>query len=301
MSVHVSSWVLRECDESVPGRRLVLLVLADKADADGSGAFPSVATMAHETRMSERGVRYALRALEADDRIRRAGIHPQYGTHEYVVVMRNPLQGAQSAGGQSDADQVSQIAPEPSLGTVPSLEQSIETRKETAELPLLIDAKCSEPSREGAREGQPLKFNGRKVPGDVESAARAALGRWNERMGQTLRPVNGRGKMTDSLRVIVGAMLDYPEAVTLWPAMIDAALRSPWWSDDAPGPGVVFGGKVRERMIQQAQRPAIAASPNGNVHSMRLSGGAAKDGWGAADILAIGKRMQAEADGRVAS
>jgi hypothetical protein len=126
----------------------------------------------------------------------------------------------------------------------------------------------TEPTAQIAREPA-VKFRGRKAPPDVATASLAALDRWNERTGQTLKPFDGRGKTSSSLSVIVGTMLDYPEAVTLWPDMIDRALACPWWSDDAPGTGVVFGGKVRERMIQQAQRPAIAATSGGNVHAIR--------------------------------
>jgi hypothetical protein len=130
VSVHVTSWVFKHSEESTPGRRLVLLILADHADNDGRNAYPSVATIAREARMSERGVRYALRELEASGQIRALGIHPQLRTTEYQVLMGQrvpggqrvqggqPLQGAapdSSKGGQMATDQVSQIAPEPSL------------------------------------------------------------------------------------------------------------------------------------------------------------------------------------------
>ena len=123
MSVHVISWVLKQSDEEVAGRRLVLLVLADKADDDGTKAYPSVQTIAREARMSERGVRYALRELEKVGRIERLGIHPQAGTYEYRVVMREGGQGLPPGNGrreegQSTTESLSQIAPEPSNRTV---------------------------------------------------------------------------------------------------------------------------------------------------------------------------------------
>ncbi len=119
MSVHVMSWVLKHSPEDVGGRRLVLLVLADKADDDGTKAYPSVETIAREARMSERGVRYALRALEESGAVQRLGVHSYTGTHEYRVVMGQPLPPPggkeQQVGGQGATEMVSQIAPEPSF------------------------------------------------------------------------------------------------------------------------------------------------------------------------------------------
>lgn len=123
MSVHVISWVLKHSDEDVAGRRLVLLVLADKADDDGTKAYPSVQTIAREARMSERGVRYALRALEESGRIERVGVHTRAGTHEYRVVLGHSVQEGQPVppgktqqlGGQNTTQTVSQIAPKPSF------------------------------------------------------------------------------------------------------------------------------------------------------------------------------------------
>jgi DNA-binding transcriptional regulator PaaX len=83
------SWVLRHSEESVSGRRLVLLVLADHAHEDGTCSWPSIATIAKETRMSERGAQYALRKLEQAGRIVREG----WSTHKttsYRVIMEEP-------------------------------------------------------------------------------------------------------------------------------------------------------------------------------------------------------------------
>jgi Helix-turn-helix domain len=44
---------------------LVLIAIADYAHDDGTGAYPSEHTIAKLARLSERGVRYALRRLEA--------------------------------------------------------------------------------------------------------------------------------------------------------------------------------------------------------------------------------------------
>jgi hypothetical protein len=130
--------------------------------------------------------------------------------------------------------------------------------------------KTEAPTAQIAREA--ITYRGKRVPAAVADAATVAVTSWAQRTGQTLRPLTARGKPTESLTRVIGAMLDFPEVVELWPAMIDRALAAPWWSDDAPGVGVVFGPNVRERMIEQAKRPAIAASAAGNVHHIRPAG-----------------------------
>jgi len=108
MSVHVMSWVLRH-SEATLGARLVLLVLADHAKEDGTGAWPAVATIAREARMSKRGVRYALRRLEEEGLITATGV-----SRAETTVWRITL--AESAGGEAEsAPKGAEIAPEPSL------------------------------------------------------------------------------------------------------------------------------------------------------------------------------------------
>ena len=110
MSVHVIGWVLKRSEARL-GDRLVLLVLADHANADGTGAYPSVPTVASEARMSERAVQYSLRRLEASACIAQAGVS-KYGTTVYTVLTTRP---ANSAPVQSTTEIVSDFAPEPSL------------------------------------------------------------------------------------------------------------------------------------------------------------------------------------------
>ncbi|PKW00130.1 helix-turn-helix protein [Amycolatopsis echigonensis] len=69
MSIEAINWALR--DAPIPDDRrdssslaIVLIGLANHADPDGRNAFPSLATLARYTRLSERSVRYALRHLQ---------------------------------------------------------------------------------------------------------------------------------------------------------------------------------------------------------------------------------------------
>jgi hypothetical protein len=75
MSIEAISWALNTAP--IPRERrdasslaVVLVGLANHADPDGRNAFPSLATLARYTRLSERSVRYALRTLQELDLIR---------------------------------------------------------------------------------------------------------------------------------------------------------------------------------------------------------------------------------------
>jgi hypothetical protein len=110
MSVHVMDWVLRHSEEKL-GRRLVLLVLADHANTDGTGAWPSVDTIAREARLSRRQTQTCLRELVKSGAIAEAGTSAQ-GTRIYDVLMG----GADSAPrAESGAGEGAETAPEPSL------------------------------------------------------------------------------------------------------------------------------------------------------------------------------------------
>lgn len=64
---------------------LTLLILANRADPDGSNAYPSVETLARETRMSARQTRRILRVLEASGEVCAEG-KSKYGTTNYRIV-----------------------------------------------------------------------------------------------------------------------------------------------------------------------------------------------------------------------
>src|SRR5271156_2668194 len=62
MSVEALSWVFQH-SESTLGSRHVLLSIANHAKSDGTGAWPSVATIARESKLSIRQVQYCLVSL----------------------------------------------------------------------------------------------------------------------------------------------------------------------------------------------------------------------------------------------
>ncbi len=78
------SWVIEKSDQK-GSNLLVLLMIANHAHTDGTGACPAIPTLAAETRLTERGVRYILPKLELSAELvieRDAG---PYGTHLYSL------------------------------------------------------------------------------------------------------------------------------------------------------------------------------------------------------------------------
>jgi hypothetical protein len=142
------SWVLQHSEETL-GRRLVLLCLADRANDDGTDAWPSVETLARDARMSRRQVQRSLRDLETSGAITQSGTSRK-GTHIYSVNMTPPRGDIHDAAGATFAPEGGDILPpEPSLVQPP-----IEPSEGLAPL---------------AREYDPLKgekIDGRNLPWD---------------------------------------------------------------------------------------------------------------------------------------
>lgn len=98
MSVRVMTWVW-EHSRAQPTHRLVLLAIADCANDVGEQAYPSGATLAKKTGLSERGVRAALAGLTALGELRVDYKAGPRGCNRYRVVMADP---ARDAGSQPD-------------------------------------------------------------------------------------------------------------------------------------------------------------------------------------------------------
>ena len=65
MSLDAILWALKNAPVIDAEERLILVTMAEQADLDGTNAWPSQATIAKRTLVSERTVRNRLRALEA--------------------------------------------------------------------------------------------------------------------------------------------------------------------------------------------------------------------------------------------
>jgi hypothetical protein len=92
MSVQAMSWVIE--NSNVRGNNyIVLLMIANRADEDGSSAWPSVRWLAKRSRLSERTVQRCLRKLQVCGALAiEPGAGPK-GTNCYHVVMQASLAG----------------------------------------------------------------------------------------------------------------------------------------------------------------------------------------------------------------
>lgn len=114
MSVEHMVRVLKH-SESEHGARLVMVVLANYAN-DRDETYPSVPTIGHEAKLSDRAVQNALRKLLDEGEIKLLDGLSRWGTKRYELTVKTG--GAESAGGaESDAvgvqNEVSQTAPNP--------------------------------------------------------------------------------------------------------------------------------------------------------------------------------------------
>lgn len=116
LSIQAMSWVIENSKHSL-GSFVVLLMIANHAKSDGTGAWPSVSTLAREARMSERQVRNCLRNLEQSGELRAAIGAGPHGANLYELPL---MTGANIADvkisqGQILTGSLSKIAPEPSF------------------------------------------------------------------------------------------------------------------------------------------------------------------------------------------
>lgn len=85
MSVQALSWVLNESKATL-GSRLVLLSIANHADAKGMNSWPAVPVIAEEARISERQVQNCLRNLERLGELKIIRGEGYKGSHRFEVV-----------------------------------------------------------------------------------------------------------------------------------------------------------------------------------------------------------------------
>lgn len=118
MSIRVLTWVL-EHSPAEGSARLVQIVLADKANDDGTGAYPSIETIGRQARIRSRTtVKDALKKLQALDQIERAG-ESQWGTKVWTVTMRAPEGGSESDPRSDPGARGPETDPEPSKPSSP--------------------------------------------------------------------------------------------------------------------------------------------------------------------------------------
>ena len=173
MSVQAMSWALSLPTETLKdsSARHVLLCLANYAGSNGTGAFPSASTLAQDTGLSERTVRYKLDDLEQSGLIKKgnqaiAAVHIDRHDRRPVVYDLQILRGANPAprekrgadgetgcnsqqnGVQSGTERGAESAPNPSLNHQVTEEQQ---QRELAELIAEQDRQALEPQDDRQR------------------------------------------------------------------------------------------------------------------------------------------------------
>jgi hypothetical protein len=181
LSALVTGWVLRH--SPVAGAaRLVLIVLADRADHEGRNAYPSVSSIANDARCSESTVHRVLRELEAAGHIVREGV-----SHRRTTMYRVAMQEMLAPSRPSDDGRVAKSEGGPISGADPS-DPETGTSDGRTEVPPTIGPEPSvtvlEPSEEPARVGvrapaPPMPPDTRGMPWqqrrDAEAEHRAQL------------------------------------------------------------------------------------------------------------------------------
>jgi hypothetical protein len=101
-------------------------------------------------------------------------------------------------------------------------------------------------------DGGSVKFNGRVVPAERLALAVDLLAEFNRQAGTEYGPFTGDGKLSDSLKRIVGSLTRHPdEPRQRWMNGLTARMRDPFWQGK-PGTGVVFGPGVDEQTLANA-------------------------------------------------
>lgn len=277
MSIRVMSQVWDDSAQK-GGDLLVLLALADFAD-DQARAWPSNATLAKKARMSERNVRYVLRRLETEgeiETIRAGGVHD--GRNRATVYRLTvgagkicPPANGDTEGGQTDAAQVSQIAP------YPSVEPSVEPSGNDCAPAKLTVIEGGEPTFQAKVDREP-------VTRAEHDFAVAVLAEFNDQTG-------GRFASKTTLAKIVMRRREHPEVdVADHAEVIRRNLAAPWWSGKAT-PSVIYGSdeqferamacEVSQQPRAGSRRDAERASQAGTFEFFdRLQSGEFGDGIG---------------------
>lgn len=243
MSSHVVSWVLRH-SEARGTDRLVLIVLADRSAGDNLNAYPSVATIAKEARLSARATRYALRSLEAAGHIEHVGDGPG-GTRSYRVV----TEGASERRGGGNSVPPGTVCPPARFAP-----------KRTAVSKTAEDSQPTEDNRSTTTVGQkradglPKKIGRAATTKRERDTAVAVVAIWNELAGTNVTARAWAAKVIGRLRHLTETRsADAAHDLAAHRKLIEAALADPWWTG-RPSPAVVYGNdRVFEATVERAR------------------------------------------------
>lgn len=267
MSARVSGWVWEHAPVK-SGELVVLLALADNAHDDGGGAYPSQATLAAKSRMSDRQVRNCLRALEA------AGLIEPQGTTRGGVTIWRVLAGAEKSSGRqpTSGGGGNGLPTEPSKETSGSPSRTPGEKDNGPSLRVVSEAE-PERSRGRAREAcqdKPMTYSRQRVPAETLEAATRLLTTFNEATGSRLGARKRDGSVSSHLRQIVGAVIDREGEASEedWHRAIRHTVANPpGWVDGALTLGHVFGAKAADHALANPGVLTFRAGRGGAVPS----------------------------------
>ena len=114
MSIKVMTYIWEHSKHKGSGL-LLLLAIGDHAHDDGTGAYPSVKTLAEKVRMSERSVHYLIKRLVASGELGVDSAAGPKGCNLFRVQMAEGVQTSVGGGANQRMQGVQPIAPEPSI------------------------------------------------------------------------------------------------------------------------------------------------------------------------------------------
>lgn len=117
ISVQAMSWVIDQSEHKL-GSLIVLLIIANHAKSDGTGAWPSIATIAREARLSESQTHRCIRTLQRSGELLVEVACGPRGTNLYHLPkmrQRNLEEGRNLEGVAKATKNKTKMAPEPSL------------------------------------------------------------------------------------------------------------------------------------------------------------------------------------------
>lgn len=250
-------------------RKAILSQLAMMADAGTGRCEAKQATLARGCETSERSVRDHLRMLVEQGLVARRPQHREDGGRrgdEFLLLAPwvsewpdgHPARMSGGATGHTGEGGNRGECPGKNghIGTA-SLEDDA-ARNGNGASPV-----GAEVAHADAREAEvpSWSFNGKSVPAPLREMALNVLADFNERAGTRFGAFGARGP-SEHLKRITAAVLDHPDASREdWRRVVDWTLSHPWWGDDTPSVGVVFGARVVDDNIERARRETVPNAP----------------------------------------
>lgn len=280
MSIHVISWVLKHSNAK-GNDRLALLVFAEKADDDGSDAWPSAERVAYEGRMARSTAIKCRQQLVAQGRLVLTGEDPYgHGIPCFTVRMDKEAEGDSPKAPDKNAHR--RRNGQGGLNLDPHLEgpntgplegpkhegRGSETRADEGPKPgpePSIEPSKEPPSNDARARGKTaIKFNGKPANPELWELSQRILVEFNLLAQTKYRPVTSGGAMSEAAKRVYGRVRVYRDlSLEDHADIIRRTISSRWWqkgrkTEIRPGEvtiGLVYGPNVFEDNITRPAAP----------------------------------------------